>query len=123
MTGRPTTIDQYLSRLDDDQRAALQRLRETIAAAAPQAEECISYGQPAFLQGRLLVSFGATRKHCALYLMSNTVPESFEEDLKDYDTGKGTLRFRPSKPLAQSLVRRMVKARLAENAAKSRTKR
>ena len=70
MTGNPKTVDEYLARLNDDQRAALQKLRKTIRAAAPKAEECISYQIAAFRLNGMLVGFGATRKHCAFYLMS-----------------------------------------------------
>src|SRR5712692_5012722 len=62
------TIDEYLAALSNDQRAALERLRKTIRAAAPGAEECISYQLPAFrLDGRMLVWFGAAAHHCAFY--------------------------------------------------------
>ena len=65
MTGKPKTIDEYLAALSDDKRAALEKLRKAIQAAAPKAEECISYQLPAFRQNRMLVAFGATAKHCA----------------------------------------------------------
>ena len=65
------SIDEYLEALDDDQRLALERLRQAILAAAPGAVECISYGLPAFrLDGKALVAFGAAAKHCAFYPMS-----------------------------------------------------
>ena len=65
---KPKTIDDYLAALSDDKRAALEKLRKTIKAAAPEAEECISYGLPAFrLNEKLLVAFGATANHCAFY--------------------------------------------------------
>jgi uncharacterized protein YdhG (YjbR/CyaY superfamily) len=112
---KPKTIDAYLSGMPGDQRAALQQLRETIHAAAPSAEECISYGIPAFRQHGMLVGFGATRNHCAFYLMSSTIAEAFRDDLEKYDTSKGTIRFQPDKPLPAGLVRRLVKARIGEN--------
>jgi uncharacterized protein YdhG (YjbR/CyaY superfamily) len=117
MAGKPQTIDEYLAAVSDDQRAALEVLRETIRAAAPGAEECISYQLPAFrLHGRLLVGFGATTKHCALYLMSSSTMKAHEDELRGYDTSKGTIRFQPDKPLPAALVRRLVEARIAENA-------
>jgi uncharacterized protein YdhG (YjbR/CyaY superfamily) len=64
---KPKTIDGYLAGLDDDTRAALEKLRTDITAAAPGAEECISYGVPAFRLKGMLVGFGATPKHCAFY--------------------------------------------------------
>jgi len=110
------TIDEYLAALSDDKRAALEKLRKTIRAAAPKAEECISYQIPAYRQDGMLVGFGATGNHCAFYLMSSSIVEAHKEELKDYDTSKGTIRFRADKPLPVGLVRKLVKARIAENA-------
>jgi len=111
------TIDEYLARVSPENRAALQILRAQIHAAAPKAEECISYQLPAFRLGKLLVGFGATQKHCAFYPMSSTTVATFQSDLTDYETSKGTIRFSPTKPLPATLVRKIVKARIAENAA------
>ena len=116
MAGKPKTIDEYLAALSDDQRAALEKLRKTIRAAAPQAEECINYGLAAFrLNGKNLVGFGASAKHCAFYLMSGSTVAAHQDELKDYDTSKGTIRFPADKPLPAALVRKLVKARIAEN--------
>ncbi len=111
------TIDEYLADLSGEHRAALEILRKTIRAAAPKAEECISYQIPAFRQGRMLVGFGATAKHCAFYLMSSSTVEAHKVELKGYDTSKGTIWFQPDMPLPATLVRKLVKARLAENRA------
>jgi len=114
--GRPETIDEYLAVLSDDQRAALEKLSKTIRAAAPEAQECISYQLAAFrLEGRMLVAFGATTKHCAFYLMSGSTVAAYKDELAGYDTSKGTIRFQPGKPLPAALVRKLVKARIAEN--------
>jgi uncharacterized protein YdhG (YjbR/CyaY superfamily) len=110
-----TTIDEYLARLPADKRAALEKLRKIIRAAAPKAEECISYQMPAFRLNGVLVGFGATANHCAFYPMSSSIVAAFKDELKDYDTSKGTIRFQPDKPLPSALVRRLVKARVAEN--------
>jgi uncharacterized protein YdhG (YjbR/CyaY superfamily) len=121
MKGRSgtTAIDEYLAGLPDDTRAALERLRKIIHAVAPRAEECISYGLPAFrLDGKPLVAFGASRNHCALYPMSGAAVGAHESELKDYSTSKGTVRFQPDKPLPAALVRKLVKYRMAENAAR-----
>jgi uncharacterized protein YdhG (YjbR/CyaY superfamily) len=120
MAGKPKTINEYLAALSDDKRAALEKLRKTIRAAAPNAEECISYGLAAFRQNGMLVAFGATANHCAFYLMSSTTVEAHKDELKDYDTSKGTIRFQADKPLPVALVRKLVKARIAENVARSR---
>ena len=115
MPAKPSTIDDYLATLPDDQRAALQKLRKTIQSAAPRAEECISYSVPAFRLNGPLVGFGAKANHCAFYLMSGSTVAAHADELKDYDTSKGTIRFKPDKPLPAALVRKLVKARIAEN--------
>jgi uncharacterized protein YdhG (YjbR/CyaY superfamily) len=126
MTAKPKidikTIDEYLATLRADQRAALEKLRQTIKAAAPQAEECISYSLPAFrLNGKMLVAFGARTNHCAFYPMSDVTVAEHPKELKNYDTSKGTIRFPADKPLPAALVRKLVKARIAENAARGKT--
>src|SRR6478672_2162993 len=123
MAAQSKTFDEYLAALDDDKRAALEKLRQTIKAAAPQAEECISYGLAAFrLAGKPLVALGATANHCAFYLMSGSTVEAYGDELKKYDTSKGTIRFSANKPLPVGLVKKLVKARVAENAERSKSK-
>jgi uncharacterized protein YdhG (YjbR/CyaY superfamily) len=116
MAAKPQTIDEYLATVDADKRTALQKLRKAIKAAAPKAQECISYGLAAFrLDGRPLVAFGAAAKHCAFFPMSGNTVRDHKDDLEGYDTSKGTIRFDADKPLPASLVRKLVKARIAEN--------
>jgi len=122
MAAKPKTIDEYLAALSEDKRAALEKLRKTIKAAAPKAEECISYQLAAFRQNGMLVALGATANHCAFYLMSSSTVEAHKDELKDYDTSKGTIRFQADKPLPVALVRKLVKARIAENAGRSKSK-
>jgi uncharacterized protein YdhG (YjbR/CyaY superfamily) len=122
MKGKPKNIDEYLASVGEDKRAALERLRNTIKSAAPKAEECISYGLAAFrLDGRPLVAFGAAANHCAFYPMSSFTLSAHKEELEGYDTSKGTIRFPADKPLPATLVRRLVRARIAENKARKRT--
>jgi uncharacterized protein YdhG (YjbR/CyaY superfamily) len=124
MLRKPKTIDEYLAGTSDEQRAALERLRRTIQAAAPKAEECISYGLAAFrLDGRALVAFGATSRHCAFYPMSGETVAAFEKELADFDTSKGTIRFQPDRPLPAALVRKLIQARIAENESRGRSAR
>ena len=119
MPGKPQTIDEYLAPLDKDKRDALEKLRRAIQAAAPRAEECISYRIPAFrLDGRMLVAFGAAAKHCAFYPGALPV-KALKDELEAYDTSKGTIRFPVDKPLPATLVRKLVKARIAEYTARS----
>lgn len=116
-------FEAYLAALPPDQKAALESLRMTIKAAAPGAEECISYGLPAFrLNGKPLVAIGATKKHCAFYPMSGSIVETHVAELTDYDTSKGTIRFAAEKPLPTKLVTKLVKARIAEGEASQATK-
>ncbi len=112
----PETHNGYLAGVDANQRRALEKLRKDIKAAAPKAEECISYGIPGFrLKGKLLVSYGAAAKHCAFYPGSTL--QAFKKQTKDYDTsGKGTIRFPADEPLPTALVRKIVKARIAQQA-------
>ncbi len=117
MSDKPQTIDEYLALLSDEKRAALQKLRRAIKSAVPEAEECISYQIPAFrLRGRMLVAFGAAANHCAFYPGAYPV-KAHKDDLKAYDTSKGTIRFQADRPLPAILVRKLVKARIAEKAA------
>ena len=118
MSGRPRTIDEYLAPLSAEKRIALQKLRTAIRSVVPEAEECISYQVPTFrLGGRMLVSFGAAANHCAFYPGAYPL-QACKDDVKAYDTSKGTLRFPPDRPLPAALVRKLVKASLTEQAAR-----
>ena len=116
----PRTHDEYLAGVGDDKRAALEKLRRTIKSAAPAAEERISYGIAVFHLNGMLVGFGASASHCAFYLMSSTVFSGFARELEGYDVGKGTIRFAPDEPLPATLVRMLVRARIAENEGRPR---
>jgi uncharacterized protein YdhG (YjbR/CyaY superfamily) len=114
----PAAVDAWLARLPHDQRAALERLRNQIRAAAPEAVETVGYGIPMFYVGTTpLVGFNAAKNHVALTVASGTLFDTMGADLEGYDTAKGTLRFTPSRPLPAALVKKLVKARLAEQAA------
>jgi uncharacterized protein YdhG (YjbR/CyaY superfamily) len=116
MKTKPKDIDDYLSRLSADKRAALQKLRKAIKAAAPKAEECISYQLPAFrLDGRILVWFGAATNHCSFYPGAHPI-KAHADDLKKYSISKGTIRFDADSPLPATLVKKLVRSRIAENA-------
>jgi len=113
---KPRTIDEYLTQVQADQRTVLEKLRQAILAVAPGAEECISYGIPAFrLNGCSLVFFGAWANHCALYPGSSATLKKFRDCLKDFRISKGTIRFSPDNPIPTPLVKKLVKARMAEN--------
>lgn len=121
MADKPTTIDEYLASLSKEQRAALEKLRRTISAAAPRAEESISYGLPTFkLDGRPLVYFAAWKHHYSLYPLTSAMLRVHAADLKGYETSKGTIRFPATKPLPYGLVSKLVKTRIAELKHRSR---
>src|SRR5262249_19770751 len=112
---KPRTIDEYLAAVPPDQRVALENLRQAIHASAPGVTECISYSLPAFrLNGQLVAGFGASARHCSYFPMSGSVVKTLQNELKTYDTSKGTIRFQPEKPLSRTLVRKLVRARIAE---------
>lgn len=118
MSAKPQTIDEYLAPLSNEKRAALEKLRRAIKSAAPKAEECISYHLPSFrLGGRMLVSFGAWANHCAFYPGAHPV-EAHKDELKAYETSKGAIRFKADSPLPATLVRNLVRTRIAEYAGK-----
>lgn len=110
-----TEVDGFIEGLPQEMRAPLEDLRRTIAAAAPEADEGIGYGIPAFrYRGRPLVSFGAGKSHCAFYVQSPAVMDAHREELAGLDTSKGTIRFAPDAPLPPALVTKLVEARMAE---------
>jgi len=118
---KPKTIDEYLAGVNADHRGVPEKIRQTIHAVAPKAEECISYGIPAFrLNGRSLVFFGAWANHCAFYPGSSVTLKKLRNELKGFQTSKGTLRFSPDKPVPVALVKKLLKARIAENNARAK---
>src|SRR4026208_729375 len=113
-SSKPKSHDDYLAAVTEDKRGALQKLREAIKMAVPRAEECISYQLPAFrLNGKFLVAFGAAAKHCAFYPGAYAI-ETHRNELEGYGTSKGTIRFQADEPLSAALVRKLVKARIAD---------
>lgn len=112
---KPHTIDEYLAGLTTAHRAALQKVRRAVHAAAPEAQECISYGMPAFrLHGKLIAGFRSAANHCAFHPMSGATVATLKADLVGYDTSRGTIRFSARAGLPAVLVRKLVKARIAE---------
>ncbi|MGO9830081.1 MAG: iron chaperone [Myxococcaceae bacterium] len=110
---KPSSIDEYLATVSGDQRAMLDKLRKTIRELVPEAEECISYGIPAFrLKGSILAGFAVRTTGCSYYPFSGSTLRSLAEDLSNYETTKSALHF--ERPLPKVLVRKLLKARLAQ---------
>jgi len=113
-------VDAYLTAVPADARAALEKLRQQIRGAAPRAQEVISYKIPAFkLDGRVLVWFAAFKDHCSFFPGAAAIM-TYKHELSAYQTSKGTVRFPANKPLPATLVRKLVKHRVAENEARAR---
>jgi uncharacterized protein YdhG (YjbR/CyaY superfamily) len=116
---KPRTIDEYLAGLNTENRAALQKVRRAVHAAAPKAEECISYGMPAFrLNGKLIAGFRGAANHCSFHPMSGATVATLRAELVGYDTSPGTIRFSARIALPATLIRKLIQARIAELVAK-----
>ena len=115
-------IDAYLASVPEEARAVLQKLRKTIKAAAPKATETISYQIPTFKHEGGLVGFAAFKDHCSFFVMSVSVMSAHKNLLKAYDTTKSAIHFTSDQPLPVTLVKKLVKARIAENEAGRREK-
>jgi uncharacterized protein YdhG (YjbR/CyaY superfamily) len=121
--GSSADVDAILAGLPDDQRAALERLRAVIRAAAPDADEGLSYGAPAFRYlGRPLVAYAAAKAHCSFYCLNPSLQEAYRAELAAFGTSKGAIRFTPATPIPDELVARIVRDRLAEIDASARKK-
>lgn len=112
----PATIDAYLATVTGDKRRALDELRALLRALLPKAEECISYGLPAFrVEGKVLAGFKATAKGCSYYPFSGQTLATLAPELGGYSMTSGALHFTPDKPLPRALVRKLLAARAAED--------
>ena len=117
----PKNIDEYLERVPEPARSTLNKVRATIRSAAPKdATEAISWGMPAFKYKGPLVGFAAFTNHCSLFPMNSTLIVTFKNELEGFETSKGTIHFPLDKPLPATLLKKLVKARVAENDNKKR---
>lgn len=108
-------VDAYLAALPDEQRAAMEQLREIVTTAAPEAAEAIAYKMPALrLDGRFFMSYDSYKRHFSLFPSTDAMTELLGDELTPYLSGKGTLRFNADEPLPADLIRRIVEIRLAE---------
>jgi len=109
-------VEAYLARVPEPARGTLQKVRAVIRSAAPaEATEGLSYGMPAFRYKGALVCYAAFKDHCSFFPMSGALIEAMKDDLEGYSLSKGTIRFDVDKPLPAGLIRKLVKARVAQN--------
>jgi uncharacterized protein YdhG (YjbR/CyaY superfamily) len=113
-------VDDYLSKVTDRAREMLGEIRAIVLSMVPpEAVEIFSYGLPGFYYKGVLLSYGAYKNHCGFYPGSPPLLNSLAEELKDYKTARGSVQFPYDKPLPEALVRKIVRARIAENEARS----
>ena len=118
---RDSPVDAYLATVSAAHRGPLRRLRRTIRAVVPEAEECISYGLPAFrLAGKVIGGFAATSKGCSYYPFSGTTLSTLADELAAYGKTKSAVHFGPDQPLPDALVRKLIEARVAETTARTK---
>jgi uncharacterized protein YdhG (YjbR/CyaY superfamily) len=118
--GAPKDVDEYLAGVPEPARGTLNKIRAAIRSAAPpEATEAISYGMPAFKYNGVLVWFAAFSNHCSLFPTAAVI-EAFKNELKSFSTSKGTIHFPTDKPLPTALVKKLVKARVAQIESKKR---
>lgn len=116
----PKNIDDYLAGVSEPARSTLQKVRAAIRSALPpSATEAISYKIPAFRHGEVIIWFAAFANHCSIFPTARII-EQFKNDLKSFTISKGTIQFPTDKPLPATLVKKMVKARLAQIESKKR---
>jgi uncharacterized protein YdhG (YjbR/CyaY superfamily) len=121
---KPTPIDDYLRTVPEDRRRSLEDFRAKIRSVVPEAEECISYRIPAFrLHGAIVAGFHATKKGCSYFPFSGSTLKTVARFVRAYDQTKSALHFAPDKPLPITLVRRLIKARMAEIEERSQLRR
>jgi uncharacterized protein YdhG (YjbR/CyaY superfamily) len=109
------SIDEYIATFPADIQARLEAVRATIRAAAPGAEERISYQMPTFMQNGKLVYFAAWKNHISLYPASGSTTQAFADELSKYEVAKGTIKFPTSQPLPLDLIDKIVRFRVNEN--------
>jgi uncharacterized protein YdhG (YjbR/CyaY superfamily) len=110
------TVDEYLAGVPEPGRSTLEKMRGVIRSVVPpETTEVISYGIPTFKHKRPIVAIAAFKDHCSLFPMGASVLDAFKDELKDFRVAKGTLHFALDKPMPAALVKKIVRARLAQN--------
>ena len=119
-TSKAVDVDAYLRKVPEPARTTLEKIRATIRSVVPpETTEALSYGMPAFRYKGALVAYAAFKNHCSFFPMQASMIDEMRDELKNYRTAKGTLQFPLDKPLPATLVKRLVKARIAENTRKA----
>lgn len=122
MKNKINSIDEYIDTFPENVQTILKQVRKTIKAAAPKAEEKISYGIPTFtLNGKYLIYFAGWKHHISIYPIP-VGDESFNEEVAQYVSGKGTLKFPINKPMPLKLITKIVKLKVAENSTQTDNK-
>ena len=112
----PKTVEEYMSRVPEPARSTLNKMRAIIRSVVPEGTaEVISYGIPTFRHKRSIVAIAAFKDHCSFFPMGSSVLDAFSDELKDFRVAKGTLHFPIDKPMPAALVKKIVKARIAQN--------
>jgi uncharacterized protein YdhG (YjbR/CyaY superfamily) len=112
MASKVCSVDEYIASFDGEVRERLERIRAVIREAAPEAEEKISYGMPAYKMKRILVYFAAHTNHIGLYPTPSATGK-FKEELKSYEAGKGSIRFPNDQPMPYDLIKRIVEFKVS----------
>lgn len=115
-------VDEYLALQTEESRTALEKLRKIIKATAPQAQETIGYKMPMYKYHGMLVAFAAAKNHCGFYPCSGSTVKHFKEELKNFSTSAGTIRFTADKPIPTTLLKKIIKLRMQQNLEKSQAK-
>ena len=114
-------VDEYLENVPEPARTTLTKVRAAIRSVVPaEATEALSYGVPAFLYKGPLIGYAAFKDHCSLFPMSGAIVEQFQDELKKYKTSRGTIQFALTKPPPATLLKKIVKARIASNELKKK---
>jgi uncharacterized protein YdhG (YjbR/CyaY superfamily) len=121
LTNKPNNVDEYTAAFEKDTQKILGQIRTTVKAAAPKAEELISYGMPGYKQNGILVYFAAFKKHIGFYA-TPTGHKAFEKELSKYKQGKGSVQFPLDKPMPLTLIKKIVQFRVKENLNKLKNK-
>jgi uncharacterized protein YdhG (YjbR/CyaY superfamily) len=108
-------VDQYLQNLPEDQKEALEKLRQTIKTLVPEVQEYLSYKMPAYNYHGMIGGFAAFKNHCSFFPWDSKTVEQFKDELKDFKTSAGTIQFTPEKPIPDDLLKKIIETRIKEN--------